>query len=387
MNIREIKKLIRKIVSEDLGDLMINETRFSAQDLASTIRDIRTKYFSDTEELSFPPVDTQTGKEFKSYTVVKGDTLGKIAARNNMPLQDLIDANPQIDNVDVIEIGDEVYIPGESDTERPKPEKDPVRPDPDSTEAESRSGLDLSFPYVLPFALSSSKFAGLYISGFGSRRSGNHLGVDYFLPIGVPVYAIADGKVMSTGFVDEGKYEKLTNWLVDTIKKKYGIEDVLRGGDHKDFYLNISKQKIIAKKENVEDWRDYYKKVRRLFETEKDSPFKHLKKPADGRWHAGISFKINHRGLKDNPKNLRTSRYLHLNDAYVKPGQTVKKGQIIGTVGRTGCLDAKAHLHLEIKNTENKLQPEAWLRDFEYVGTTDRQPAVATLRKKSPEKT
>ena len=34
----------------------------------------------------------------------------------------------------------------------------------------------------------------------------------------------------------------------------------------------------------------------------------------------------------------------------VKSGQAVKRGESIGTVGRTGCKESAAHLHLELKS-------------------------------------
>lgn len=46
-----------------------------------------------------------------TYTVVKGDTLWKISLRYNLKLDDLINANPQFKNPDLIYPGDTVYIP------------------------------------------------------------------------------------------------------------------------------------------------------------------------------------------------------------------------------------------------------------------------------------
>lgn len=47
----------------------------------------------------------------ETYTVVKGDSLWKIAQKYKVGLADLIDANPQIKNPSLIFIGDRVTIP------------------------------------------------------------------------------------------------------------------------------------------------------------------------------------------------------------------------------------------------------------------------------------
>jgi murein DD-endopeptidase MepM/ murein hydrolase activator NlpD len=51
-----------------------------------------------------------------------------------------------------------------------------------------------------------------------------------------------------------------------------------------------------------------------------------------------------------NPARLMVSCYMHLEITRVSSGDTVKRGEIIGTVGRTGCKESPAHLHLELKS-------------------------------------
>ena len=51
-----------------------------------------------------------------TYTVQAGDTMGKIAEQFGLSLQDLIAANPAIPNVDSIQVGDVVNIPGAGTT-------------------------------------------------------------------------------------------------------------------------------------------------------------------------------------------------------------------------------------------------------------------------------
>lgn len=58
---------------------------------------------TEAEPASPPPART--------HVVVPGDTLSAIAAQNDVPLDEVIAANPQIQNPDVIEIGDVIHLP------------------------------------------------------------------------------------------------------------------------------------------------------------------------------------------------------------------------------------------------------------------------------------
>lgn len=56
--------------------------------------------------------DQQAAQEENVHTVVPGDTLWAIARANGVPLQQLIEANPQIQNPDLIFPGQRINIPG-----------------------------------------------------------------------------------------------------------------------------------------------------------------------------------------------------------------------------------------------------------------------------------
>lgn len=62
---------------------------------------------------------TGTGSSPRTYRVQPGDTLSKIANRLEVDLDALVEANPQIGNIDLIHVGDLLTIPGESSSYRP----------------------------------------------------------------------------------------------------------------------------------------------------------------------------------------------------------------------------------------------------------------------------
>ena len=49
--------------------------------------------------------------EIDTYTVVKGDSLWKIAVKYQVGLSEIIAANPQFENPDLIYPGQKVYVP------------------------------------------------------------------------------------------------------------------------------------------------------------------------------------------------------------------------------------------------------------------------------------
>ncbi len=50
------------------------------------------------------------------------------------------------------------------------------------------------------------------------------------------------------------------------------------------------------------------------------------------------------------PASELVSCYMHLDSTRVEAGDQVKRGQVLGSVGRTGCQSSPAHLHLELKS-------------------------------------
>ncbi len=55
-----------------------------------------------------------------------------------------------------------------------------------------------------------------------------------------------------------------------------------------------------------------------------------------------------------------TTRYAHQSQAWVRPGQQVAAGQVIGLVGSTGA-STGPHLHFEVRTAAGPIDPRTWL--------------------------
>lgn len=67
------------------------------------------------------PAAAPAAPQSRSYTVQPGDYLAKIAAREGVPLNQLIAANPQIKNPNLIYAGQQIHIPGRAGASAAKP--------------------------------------------------------------------------------------------------------------------------------------------------------------------------------------------------------------------------------------------------------------------------
>ena len=56
-----------------------------------------------------------------------------------------------------------------------------------------------------------------------------------------------------------------------------------------------------------------------------------------------------------------TSLYSHLNKIFVKAGQRVQRGQLVGAMGRTGRASG-VHLHFEIMKNKKVVNPETYIK-------------------------
>lgn len=60
-------------------------------------------------------------------------------------------------------------------------------------------------------------------------------------------------------------------------------------------------------------------------------------------------------------KNNLSTYYAHLSEFYVRPNQIVRRGEIIGRVGRSGRTTS-AHLHYEVRRNHTPVNPHAYLK-------------------------
>jgi murein DD-endopeptidase MepM/ murein hydrolase activator NlpD len=67
----------------------------------------------------------------------------------------------------------------------------------------------------------------------------------------------------------------------------------------------------------------------------------------------------------DHGNHFRT-RYLHLQKSLVRPGDSVKRGAVIGLVGNTGR-STGAHLHYEVSYRDRPLDPLKFMRIASYI--------------------
>jgi len=101
-----------------------------------------------------------------------------------------------------------------------------------------------------------------------------------------------------------------------------------------------------------------------------------------GQGRGGLFVEIDH-GIHGG-KRVK-SRYMHLDTFIVTAGQTVTAGQQIGTLGDSGNpppvnqSHMTPHLHFEIKEDDNKVDPVAYL--FSFLGVPQPPPKSASTKK------
>lgn len=120
----------------------------------------------------------------RRHIVVQGDSLWELAARYGIDMEELLGANPDVDNPGHLQIGQELVIPHGSSAVVAAAASAP-KMDPDL----SLGGL-FTWPVIAPVS-----------SPFGPRWGRNHNGVDLAANQGDPIKAARDGQVLLAGVV------------------------------------------------------------------------------------------------------------------------------------------------------------------------------------------
>ncbi len=134
----------------------------------------------DGQRLTIPGVSP-----LRSHIVVQGDSLWELAARYGITMEELLGANPAVDNPGHLQIGQELVVPHGSTAAVVAAAGTRPASDPDL----SLGGLFI-WPVVAPVS-----------SPFGPRWGRNHNGVDLAANQGEPIKAARDGQVLLAGVV------------------------------------------------------------------------------------------------------------------------------------------------------------------------------------------
>jgi murein DD-endopeptidase MepM/ murein hydrolase activator NlpD len=83
---------------------------------------------------------------------------------------------------------------------------------------------------------------------------------------------------------------------------------------------------------------------------------------ADGVVHeSGWAGQYGKRVILNHGRSRLSTHYAHLSEFYVRPGQTVRRGQVIGRVGGTGRVTSP-HLHYEVRYRGTPVNPYKYLQ-------------------------
>jgi len=129
-----------------------------------------------------------TSDQERIYTVAKGDTLDRIAARAGLSIEELSEYN-QINNPRALKIGQIVKIPAVGPLDQESLMRASLR-----DTGERKISISHVRGYVGAFAF--PVHGALYTSKFGWRGKRFHEGTDFGAPQGTPIYAAHDGVVV-----------------------------------------------------------------------------------------------------------------------------------------------------------------------------------------------
>lgn len=161
----------------------------------------------------FPTRSVPTSEQERIYTVVKGDTLDRIAARSGLSVEEISEYN-QIANPKSLKIGQIVRIPAVGPLDQGSLIRATLR---DTGERKISISHVRGYVGALAFPVHGS----LYTSTFGWRGKRFHEGTDFGAPEGTPIYAAHDGVVVLESS-SHGHYGSIVVIQGDKLLTVYG---------------------------------------------------------------------------------------------------------------------------------------------------------------------
>ena len=174
---------------------------------------------------------------------------------------------------------------------------------------------------ILPLKDNTEINAGYYQKR-GKRRI--HGAIDQNTPIGTPVRAVADGKVLSV--YSNYRYMRETMRIMRKLKLK-----------------------------PTYSWPCAKRRLRRCHCTRR------IRRTSRSPWISGIYLTVEHK--TDKGKVFR-SQYMHMSKIFVPHGKKVKRGDIIGLSGDTAIINDPPHLHFQIRYKGIKRNPKKYIKGF-----------------------
>ena len=174
---------------------------------------------------------------------------------------------------------------------------------------------------ILPLKDNTEINAGYYQKR-GERRI--HGAIDQNTPIGTPVRAVADGKVL--GVYSNYRYMHETMRIMKKLKIK-----------------------------PTYSWPTAKRRLSRCRCTRR------IRRYSRSPWISGVYLTIEHK--TDKGKVFR-SQYMHMSKIFVPHGKKVKRGEVIGLSGDTAIIDNPPHLHFQIRHKGVKRNPRKYIKGF-----------------------
>ena len=267
----------------------------------------------------------------KTYTVVEGDTLSKIAVKNDMTTADLRAMNPAYADTDMVRIGDELVV------QRPQ------------TFLRVKVIKTVSYTEKIPYKTQTKYNDKKYVGESKVLTKGQEGSQDIVAEVTYLDGVESGRKILKTTVTKQ----PVTKVVEEGTKKRYaGGNEVVQG----DGVMNANWCWPVPVCHRV--YQGYHRG--HLAIDISSGPIPVNNKPclaANGGtvvyagWYYGYGYyvKIDHGG------GLQTT-YAHLNAIHVVVGQKVSRGQQVGLVGNTGN-SSGPHLHFEVIKNGARVNP------------------------------